>query len=77
MRLFLKYILITIIVNISVNTVAQEANIQRDYFAPLYSVPEWIKTKTTSEEYQLWMTMSRIYKINYSFLNETISLLSH
>lgn len=73
MRLFLKYILITIIVNISVNTVAQEANIQRDYFAPLYSVPEWIKTKTTSEEYQLWMTMSRIYKINYSFLNETIS----
>lgn len=73
MRLFFKYILITIIVNISVNAVAQEANIQKDSFAPLHSVPEWIKTKTTPEEYQLWMTMSRIYKINYSFLNETIS----
>lgn len=49
MRLFFKYILITIIVNISVNTVAQEANIQRDSFAPLHSVPEWIKTKKTTE----------------------------
>lgn len=41
----------------------------KQVFMPLDSIPEWVKEKTTSEEYQLWKIMSTRYEINYSFLD--------
>lgn len=38
-------------------------------FMPLDSVPEWVRDKTTYEEYELWKIMSTRYQINYSFLD--------
>lgn len=36
-------------------------------YAPVDSVPEWVKEKVTQEEYNLWKTMSSVYQIDYSF----------
>lgn len=41
----------------------------KDLVTPLDSVPQWVQDKVTPEEYRLWQTMSRIFQINYSFLN--------
>lgn len=38
-------------------------------FMPLHVVPDSAKAKMTEKEYELWMTMSSVYKVDYSFMN--------
>lgn len=42
-------------------------------YMPLDSIPQWVREKVTSEEYELWRTMSTKYEIDYSILKSELT----
>ena len=42
-------------------------------YMPLDSVPNWVKTNVSSEEYGLWQRLSHYYQVDYSILREDLS----
>lgn len=43
------------------------------FFFPLDSIPDWVKEKTTRNEYELWKKASRYYHVDYSVLQKDLS----
>lgn len=42
-------------------------------YSPLGSVPDWVETKTTPQEYALWEKLSEYFRIDYSILRQPLS----
>lgn len=40
----------------------------KEDFMPLNVIPKWAKERMTSEEYEMWLFVGSMYKVNYSFL---------
>lgn len=43
-------------------------------YSPVGVVPDWVKEKVSTEEFQLWKTMSSIFEVDYSFLRREMPL---
>lgn len=50
-----------------------EENFPLEY-SPLNFVPDWVQTKVTPDEYELWKVLSTRYEIDYSFLRKDVSI---
>lgn len=44
-----------------------KSEIVREYM-PLGMIPEWVKFRVSSEEYELWKVLSSKYEVDYSIL---------
>lgn len=48
-------------------------NDSKQIYAPLHSVPEWVKGQVSPAEYELWQRLSRYYRVDYSILEQELS----
>lgn len=46
---------------------------KKPMYAPLDSVPAWVKEKVTPEEYEMWKALSGVFRIDYSFLKRDLT----
>ena len=45
---------------------------KKPMYAPLDSVPAWVKEKVTPEEYEMLKTISSVYIMDYTFVDEAL-----
>lgn len=65
-----RFIIVFFLMTFSIVLSAQERKPKEgeQKFSDRNAIPEWVKNKTTPEEYQLWKTFGQYYQIDYSGL---------